>query len=59
MTKQVEIARSARMFQEILNDQGVYLALMFLADSGYSASEIRLIANEILIRENESFEVQS
>lgn len=43
-TKRAELDRSAELFEEILNRQGIYFALMLLVDSGYQREEIREIA---------------
>jgi hypothetical protein len=44
-TKQAELNRSAYLFKEILESQGIYFALWFLLDSGYSREEIKTIAD--------------
>ena len=38
-----EWKRSAELFQEIAKTQGLYLALVFLADSAYSAYDLQRI----------------
>ena len=43
-TKKAELDRSAACFKNILEDKGIYFALMFLIDSGYDANEIKLVA---------------
>jgi hypothetical protein len=43
-TKEQELNRSAKLFEEILSRQGMYFALMFLIDSGYGREEIKAIA---------------
>ena len=44
MDKKTELERSAHLFKEILHNQGMYFALMFLLDSGYGKEEIEVIA---------------
>jgi len=44
-TKRAELDRSAILFKEILDEQGVYFALMFLVDSQYGNEEIKQIAD--------------
>lgn len=46
-TKLVELDRSAILFEEINENQGIYFALMFLLDSGYGRDEIQAIADRI------------
>ena len=43
-TRKGELDRSAVLFENILKDQGIYFALMFLADSDYNNKEIKEIA---------------
>lgn len=43
-SKRAELDRSAKLFEEILNSQGIYFSLMFLVDSGYQREDIKEIA---------------
>lgn len=45
--EKAELDRSAELFEEILTNQDIYLALMFLLDSSYGREEIRAIADRL------------
>ena len=46
-TKQGEYSRSAELFTELCNTQGIYFALFLLADSGYNNKDIQEILKYI------------
>lgn len=42
-TKSAEYRRSAELFQKICKEQGAYLAMAFLVDSGYEYKDLKEI----------------